>query len=165
MIIASLILMVVTTGYMCSSMLIAYQGPEDMRLGQRVIYQMMGEETLEHVGFFEAYPEATPSQWVEYINSEEGQFLWPRTSREFHRDHTNPMREHTPGRLLRPTDLEYSAYEPDPALGRQLVYIPDDEEGLVHIQGFDSPFDEPIHTWSYEFPSDASFLDLKALKR
>lgn len=140
-------------------------GPDDMRQGQRVIYQMMGEETLEHLGFFDLYADATPSQWVAYIDSRRGQVLWPPTTEEYRSDHTDPMREEIPGRLLRPTGLEYSAYEPDPALGRQLVYIPDDEEGVVHIHGYDEPFDEPVHTWVYEFPTDASFLDFETSTR
>lgn len=151
----------VAVGVLCfKNFYVGSAGPADLRQGQRVLVQMMGERTLEHVGFFEAYPEGGPSDFVEFVGSEKGQVLWPRTVREFHRESTDPTRQETPGRALRPDDVGFSAWEPDPSLGRQLVYIPDDEESVMYIEGYDEAVDEPVHRWVVDFPTDARKLEL-----
>jgi hypothetical protein len=162
LILFSMVIMVGSTFYICHGIYRSSEGPSDMRMGQRVVYQMMGQQTLEHLGFFERDPEAEPSDFVAFIDSEEGEVLWPPTMREHGAAQRDYAANYRPieGRLLRPNGLEYNAYEPDPTLGRQLVYFPDDEAGVVHIHGYDEPFDEPVHRWVYEFPTEAMLLEL-----
>ncbi|MFP4596886.1 MAG: hypothetical protein ACLFVJ_01455 [Persicimonas sp.] len=45
-------------------------GSAQVRQGQRIIYQMMGEETLREVGFYEAHPQGRPSDFVAFVETE-----------------------------------------------------------------------------------------------
>ena len=127
--------------------------PTDLNQAQQVLYQMMGEENLRAVGFYEAYPEGKPSDFVAFVESEAGSKLWPPSVSEFRSSAVGQAGQKA-GRILRPDHVGFSAYEPDPSLGSQVVYIPDDEEGVIEFHGHRSAHQEPVQTSRWEFPSE-----------
>ena len=51
--------------------------PPDLAQAAEVIREMMSTRKLEAAGFFSAYPEPKPSDFVSFINSDRGVILWP----------------------------------------------------------------------------------------
>lgn len=153
------VLVVGTCGYACLQVFGDYD--YDLQRGYRVMYQMMGEKTLEKAGFFDAHPEGTPSEFVEFVDSEEAETLWPPTDRQWRDRYDHPDLMDDPERALSPDDLDYVAGEPDPKKTRQMVYFSDDEAGTVELRGYLNPDDEPIDEWSVEFPSEAEEIEFE----
>ncbi|MFU8803846.1 MAG: hypothetical protein ACNA8W_08575 [Bradymonadaceae bacterium] len=148
----------------------AFRAPDewyDFQTGERVLKQMMGERTLQTGGFFEAYPEGGPSDFVNYVNTEEGAIMWPMTRREYHSisslDQAHASHHHKPikGRFLRPDDVEFQPHELNPAGGRQLVYIPFDDRGIIEVRAYESPQSEPLFVSHLPFPSEHPGIELR----
>lgn len=135
-------------------------GSPELRIGQRIMYQIMGSETLHKTSFFDRYPQAQPSDFVEFAGSPAGEVLWP------------PMREKQSAaeglrnrgkiaiRILRPKSLTFSAYRPRPGEHPQIVYIPRDEENIMVIEGYDPGDDRPEFVYEWKFPTKAGAIDL-----
>ncbi len=129
--------------------------------GQRAMYQMMGEETLKRAGFYDIYPDGRPSDFVEFIESEEGQKLWPQTTDEYYSSHDPTRRPGSgPDRILQPSQITYTPFEVDPSAGKQVVYIPHDDLGKIEFRGYRDPQRGPFQTSKWPFPSDANPIDL-----
>ncbi len=146
-------------GFCCYSW---HSGSYDYQLqrGERVMHSMMGEENLESAGFFEAYPEGRPSDFMEFLEAEQGESLWPPTPREFRAQADVPELARDSEQPLTPEALKFVAYEVDPGDPiRQIVYIPNDEEGVFDLRGYVDPTESPIHTWTLPFPTDAEPID------
>lgn len=124
----------------------------DLNQAQQVLYQMMGEENLRAVGFFEMYPDGKPSDFMAFVETEAGSRLWPPSVSEF-RASAEGQAGQRAGRILRPDDVGFSAYQVDPSLEKQVVYIPDDQEEVIEFQGYLSPHEGPVQTSRWEFPS------------
>ena len=156
-VLVAIVLFVGTCGY---AFFHCYSGSYDydLQLANRVLNEMMGEETLQEAGFFDTHPEATPSAFVEFIDDSPGDDLWPPTRRQFQSD-LHPGADDDPGRTLHPADVVFVTDEPDPDEGKQLVYIPDDDAGEMHVEAYLSPDDDPLYTWTHSFPTDADPID------
>ncbi len=137
----------------------AQPGSVELRQGQRIVYQIMGEETLREVGFYKAYPQGRPSDFVRFADSHQARRLWPQSVSEFN-DSDQKLAKPDPGRVLRPDDLSFSAHEPDSTRGKQIVYIPHDEEGQIEVRGYETPDAEPVFTYEWDFPTDAGKIPL-----
>ena len=134
---------------------------QELRRAERVFGQMSGEQTLESSGFFEAYPDGGPSDFVEFLNSDEGAKVWPQTTREYYnRPYSDDQTPTVKGRLLRPNDVDFRPYEVDPEGGKQLIYIPDDEGGAFELQVYLVPDEGPLHTTRLPFPSESRGVTL-----
>ena len=127
--------------------------------GHAVIVEMTGEPNLEKAGFYDAYPDGSPSDFVEFMDSEEGEAYWPPTNREYRQQFEHPDLVDEPQRALSPNNLVYVAHRPDDAEMRQLVYIPDDDAGQLELIGYRDPGDAPLYEWTVDFPSDADEID------
>ena len=135
-------------------------GSVEVRQGQRIMYQMMGQETLQKAGFFRAHPAGDPSDFVSFVNTPEGRRLWPATVSEY-KSNSVPGAGRDPHRVLQPDALCFSAHQPDPAGGPQIVYLPHDDTGQMEIRGYDSPDAEPVFTYTWDFPTDAGEIPLR----
>lgn len=135
-------------------------GSAELQRGQRIMYQVMGEDTLRKAGFYEAYPEGRPSDFVEFADSEAGRVLWPITIAQY-KGSSLETAGRGPGRVLRPEALSFSAHRPDPDAGKQIVYVPLDEEGQIQLRGLEAPDAEPAFVYTWDFPSDAGEVDLR----
>ena len=137
-----------------------YGGSYDRSLlrGHEVIVQISGEETLKQAGFYSAYPEGRPSDVVDFVDGDEGQVQWPKTDREYRDQFAHPDLVDSPGRALMPRDLEFVAHQRELEAGRQIVYVPRDDEGVLDIRGYAD--DDPLYEWELQFPSDAAEIDL-----
>lgn len=139
-----------------------YEDSHDSELsqGQRVIYQMMGAENLERAGFFDEYPEARPSDFVEFVDSEQGEVLWPPTTAEYYASHDPTRRPGSgPGRQLQPNNITFTPYRVDPSGGKQVVYVPHDDLGKMEFRGYRSPDAEPFQISMWDFPSTGQAID------
>ena len=132
----------------------------ELNQGQRVLYQMMGPENLQYAGFFDEYPEARPSDFVEFINSEQGQILWPPTMSE-HRDNADPTKRSgsSTGRLLQPDGITFTPHAVNPTAGKQVVYIPHDDVGKIEFKSYLSPDERPFKTSMWDFPSTGKEIE------
>ncbi len=128
--------------------------------GQRVLYQIMGEDNLQQVGFYDAYPQGRPSDFVEFVNSEEGEVMWPKTASEYYSTHDPTRRPGSgPDRILQPSALTFTPHEVDPSAGKQVVYIPHDDLGKIEFRSYRDPQRDPFQTSKWDFPSDGKAID------
>ncbi len=134
-------------------------GSPALQQGQRVMYQVMGRETLQSAGFYSAHPGGQPSDLVEFLETQQGQRLWPKTVSE-HRDGQIAGAERSPRRVLMPDHLSFTANEPDPSAGTQIVYVPRDEQGQMEVRGYESPSAKPVFIYTWDFPTDAGKVPL-----
>lgn len=124
----------------------------ELNQAQQALYQMMGTPNLENSGFLEAHPDKRPSDFVAFLQTDQGASLWPPSVAEFY-ESPQGLAGQRPGRILRPTQVNYSAYEVDFTFQAQIVYIPLDEDGMIEFQGFLSPHEPPVQTSRWKFPS------------
>lgn len=152
---------VITGGYVLFSIM-STPGAEEFRMGQRVFNQMIAEETLQSGGFYEAYPEGMPSDFVAFLETEQGARFWPVTISEYHRrERMNFENQGIKGRFLIPDALSFSAHRPDFSAGKQLVYIPHDADGLIELQGHNAPDAAAIFIKRLPFPSESRGINLR----
>jgi hypothetical protein len=134
-------------------------GSAELQRGQRIMYQVMGDETLQKAGFYEAYPGGGPAEFADFASSEQGRILWPMTIGE-HKASAMGRAGRSPDRLLRPEALSFSGRTPDSDAGEQIVYVPLDDEGQMEIRGYETPDSEPVFVYQWDFPTDAGEVPL-----
>ncbi|QDG51608.1 hypothetical protein FIV42_12875 [Persicimonas caeni] len=134
-------------------------GSPALQQGQRVMYQVMGKETLQAAGFYKAYPSGRPSDFVNFLQTSQGRRLWPKSVSE-HRDAQIPGANRGPSRVLKPDDLSFSAHKPAPSAGRQIVYVPLDDTGQMEVRGYERADAKPVFVYTWEFPTDAGKVAL-----
>lgn len=146
------LLFVATAGYMCKT---CYYDSYDLNLnlGKTALVEMMEPKHLEAAGFYELYADPTPSDFVEFINSKEGQKLWPVTTAEWRASFDHPKAVESPERNLLPERTDFHAHEPDPSDHRQIVYIPLDDTGQIELVGYLDPDEKPVYEWTVPFPA------------
>lgn len=120
-----------------------------LQRGHNAFAEMTQETKLEDAGFYDAYPEGTPSEFVEFVDTIDARGP----------DATGAEQWQIAFDALSPEDLVYSPRKPDPDQSRQLVYIPDDDSHRMILEGYLDPDDEPLHEWTVDFPSDAGEPD------
>jgi hypothetical protein len=130
-------------------------GSPELQTGQRIIYQMAGSQTLQKAGFFDAYPEGKPSDFVSFVQSASGEKLWPSP-----RDKNRPSYRNTSNRISMPENLTFSAWERSTTNKPQIVYRPDDANGKLLVEGYDPGQDEPAFVYDFDFPTDAGEIPL-----
>lgn len=135
-------------------------GSVELRQGQRIMYQVMGAKTLRKAGFYDAYPSATPSDFVSFVQTDRGERLWPQTVGDY-KSSSIPGAERDPGRVLQPDSLSFAAHSPDPSAGKQIVYVPLDDAGQMEVRGYEDPQAEPVFVYTWDFPTDAGEVPLR----
>ncbi|MGM0558447.1 MAG: hypothetical protein ACQEVA_18830 [Myxococcota bacterium] len=133
-------------------------GSHEIQTGQRIIYQMAGSQTLDKAGFFDAYPDGRPSDFVSFVQSRHGQKLWPSSQRAKNDVASPSYRDDN--RLRKPADLTFAAHERTTWDRPQVVYIPDDANQQLLLHGYDPGHEEPMYEYDFDFPTDAGEIPL-----
>ena len=135
-------------------------GSREVRVGQRIMYQIMGSETLHKTEFFDRYPDAAPSDFVAFLESPAGERLWPPAEGEGEEKVVDVPGRSSSNRIRRPPSLTFSAREPTPGESPQIVYVPDDANQKMVIEGYDPGNEEPVFEYDWKFPTDAGAIPL-----
>ena len=139
-------------------------GSREVQIGQRIIYQMAGKETLRKAGFYDEYPTAKPSDFVRFVSSGGGEKLWPPVEGTAGNDRAVDVpssRQSSSNRVLKPRKLTFSARERTNPDQPQVVYYGDDEKGKIIVEGYDPGKEKPVYTYDFDFPTDAGEIPLK----
>ena len=106
--------------------------PEEIRLDQaaKAVGWMIAPTNLSRSGFTVAFPNAKPSEYVNYMFSDMGTAEWPpfEDSGEFTMPEMKAMRI-----PFFPADIHIAQLEPNPEYGTQIVVRHDDAKGVVVI--------------------------------
>ena len=126
--------------------------PEDLDDGAQVIREMMSPQKLEKAGFYGAHPEAKPSDFLRFINSDMGAVLWPPREDSPFADELELEQSRTIGETLIPKGIAFKRNRPDPNGGRQIVYRADDTRSEIIVEAYADPTSEPLFVRRWKFP-------------
>lgn len=138
----------------CASICVSCQTPlppppQDLADGVMVIREMMSPHKLDAAGFYQAYPDPKPSDFVNFINSDLGTILWPPREDSPFTDELEIEQSRAIGETVIPKGIAFRRNRPDPQGGRQIVYRADDENNQVVVEAYIDPEDVPVltHRW------------------
>ena len=120
--------------------------PKDLTEGALVILEMMSPHKLDAAGFYRAYPDPKPSDFVSFINSDLGAILWPPRADSPFADDSEIEQSRAIGETVIPKGIAFKRNRPDPDGGRQIVYRDDDQTGEIVVEAYIDPMAEPIFT-------------------
>lgn len=126
--------------------------PRDLVDAARVIEEMLSYRRLEAAGFYDAYPDPRPSDFVSYINSDLGVMLWPPREGSPFTDPFEMEASRSIGETVIPKGIAYRRNRCDPEGGRQIIYRADDESGEVVVEAYADPSVEPVLTRRWKLP-------------
>jgi hypothetical protein len=126
--------------------------PEDLDDGAQVIREMMRPRKLEKAGFYGAHPEAKPSDFLSFINSDMGIILWPPREDSPFADELELEQSRAIGETVIPKGIAFKRNRPDPSIGRQIVYRADDDSGEIVVEAYIDPSAEPVFVRRWKFP-------------
>jgi hypothetical protein len=135
-------------------------GSYEIQVGQRIIYQMAGSQTLDKAGFYETYSDARPSDFVSFLQSRSGQKLWPPSKQDQTSSNEPSYRLESSNRILKPENLSFAAGERTSWDQPQVVYAADDANNKLLVRGYDPGKDEPMYVYDFDFPTDAGEIPL-----
>lgn len=132
-------------------------GSASLQHGQRVLFQMMGRDTLRSIGFFDEYPEARPSDFVELIK-DPNHILWPP---EPHKDKRHvPDTSASSNRHLKPASVVFSFHNRTTTDSDEIVLVPDDENRQIILRGYSPGETETTYEYIWDFPTKAGKVKL-----
>ncbi|MFC1550984.1 hypothetical protein ACFL6P_00325 [Candidatus Latescibacterota bacterium] len=104
---------------------------------------MIRPANLSRSGFTVAFPDAKPSEYVNYMFSEMGVAEWPpyEDSGEFTLQELKSMRI-----PYIPAGINIAQLTPDPEFGAQIVIKHDDARSMVIVEGYADPAQPPVMT-------------------
>jgi hypothetical protein len=114
--------------------------------GALVIREMMSPRKLDSAGFYRAYPEPKPSDFVRFINSDVGAILWPPREDSPFADESESDHSRAIGEPVIPKGIAFRRNRPDPEGARQIVYRADDDTGEIVVEAYTNPAEEPVFT-------------------
>ena len=117
----------------------------DPQLSQAVasVKYMTSKRWLSRSAFSATYPDAKPSDFVDYVFSDFGIAEWPIALDEGEREQLRSA-----GIPPLPPDIPLVPQAPDPTKTRQVVLRANDAEGTVIIEVYEDAFSPPIATIS-----------------
>lgn len=116
----------------------------DLAQAADVIHYMMKPLHLSRSVFYVAFPDGRPSQFVSFIFSDMGAAEWPLS--EAWADEMEREQMKAIGAPLVPEGVAFVPLSPDPDAGRQLVVKFDDSRGMVIVEGYVDPTQDPVLT-------------------
>jgi hypothetical protein len=127
---------------------------KELEQAARAVEQMVGPFYANRSSFFVVFPNGTPRQYVSWFFSSMGASDWPPVDRpsELAQDELDALRQI--GMVFRPVDVYYRHSKPDTSVRKQIVLKWDDAEGLVILEGYLDPSQEPVLTRSFKIPKD-----------
>ncbi len=125
---------------------------QDLEKAAKSVEQMVSRFNAPRLSFFVVCPNGTARQFVSWYFSSLGSADWAPTDREgeFDSDELDALRQS--GMALRPAGVYYRHSKPDTAVQKQVVLKWDDAEGIVIIEGYVDPNQEPVVTRSFKIP-------------
>ena len=115
-----------------------------------VIHYMMKPQHLSRSAFYVAFPDGVPSQYVSYIFSEMGAAEWPYS--ETWADVMEREQMKAIGAPMVPEDVAFVPLSPDPGAGKQLVVKFDDSRGVVIVEVYVDPAQDPVLAREWKLP-------------
>lgn len=82
--------------------------------------------------------------WVNYFFSDMGKAEWPESEEAAERDPGIAEQAKSAGLPLAPKGGAFSANQPDPSKGRQIVLKADDAHGMIIVEAYDMPAAKPL---------------------
>jgi hypothetical protein len=127
---------------------------KELEQAARAVEQMVEPFYANRSSFFVVLPSGTPRQYVSWFFSSMGASEWPPVDKpsEFAQEELDALRQI--GMIFRPVDVYYRHSKPDTAVRKQIVMKWDDSEGLVILEGYLDPTQEPILTRSFKLPKN-----------
>jgi hypothetical protein len=118
----------------------------------RAVEQMVEPFYANRSSFFVVLPNGTPRQYVSWFFSSMGTSDWPPVDQpsELAQEELDALRQI--GVAFRPVDVYYRHSKPDTSVQKQIVLKWDDAEGLVILEGYLDPNQEPVLTRSFKLP-------------
>lgn len=127
-------------------------GSPGLQHGQRVLFQMMGRDTLRSIGFFDDHPKALPSDFVRMVD-DPNHILWPPEPKK-NSDHI-PDSGTKSKRLLLPTGVVFSSHERTTQDSDEIVLVPDDANRQIILRGYSPGESEITYEYTWDFPTRA----------
>lgn len=127
--------------------------PKDLDDGAQIIREMMSPRKLEAAGFYGTHPEAKPSDFLSFINSDIGVVLWPPREDSPFADELELEQSRAIGETVIPKGIAFKRNRPDPNGGRQIVYRADDDNGEIVVEAYIDPSaEQPVFVRRWKFP-------------
>jgi hypothetical protein len=125
---------------------------KELEKAANAVEQMVAPFHATRSSFFVVLPDGSPKQFVSWYFSSLGVADWAPVDQpgEMNQDEIDAMRQ--TGMPLRPTDVFYRHSTPDTSVQKQVVLKWNDAEGLVILEGYLSPTQEPVFTRSFKLP-------------
>lgn len=117
--------------------------PPELKRGVQMIRWMTAPAQLSR-SMYSAIQDGKASTWVGYFFSDMGAAEWPETEEAAERDPMIAEQAKSAGLPLAPKGISYSANQPDPAKGRQIVLKADDTRSIIIVEAYDSPSAKPL---------------------
>ena len=125
-------------------------GNTDLDRAAGVVKHMTRASNLERSTFTALYPDARPTDYVEFMFSTAGTAEWPDgedeadgESKEMHRSARIP---------LRPAGVDFVPRWPDDDFGQQIVITADNERWVLMVEGYEDPNEAPVTLHEWDFP-------------
>lgn len=127
---------------------------KDLEQAANAVQQMVAPFYATRSSFFVVLPNGTPRQYVSWFFSSMGTSEWPPLDQpsELAQEELDALRQI--GMIFRPVDVSYRHTQPDTAVRKQIVLKWDDAEGLVILEGYLDPSQEPVLTKSFKLPKN-----------
>ena len=123
--------------------------PTEFEKAANAVHWMILPHNLSRSAFTVAFPEGLPSEFVNYMFSDMGVAEWPpyEDSGEFSPEELKFIRI-----PLIPKDIELVPLYPDPEVEKQLVIKFDDNRGMLIVEGYNDPEQEPVLVREWNLP-------------
>lgn len=130
--------------------------PGELQKGVDVMQDMLSEHSIARSAFSIEFPNGTPSQFVTCFATGPCKGEWPMPAEMVESD---PQIKAMYARSLRPLPMlpkgvAFIANAPNPTQGMQVVYKPDDIQGMVIIEGYVNPQQAPVIVKKVKLPTN-----------
>lgn len=112
------------------------------------VRSMTSQRWLSRSAFTAVYPQARPSEYVNYIFSDLGAAEWPIAVDPLEAEQLRSI-----GVTPLPPNVALVPQQTDPTRGKQLVLRADDAVGLVLVDAYEEPQAEAIASFEFALPA------------
>lgn len=134
--------------------------PPELEQAAGLVGYFTTPSVLSRSTFPAVLPEGTPKQFVSWLFSGMGTSEWPLTREEAMREFGEPG---VPGMPTLPDDVAFLHSRPDTSRGKQIVVKWDNGRGMVIVEGYLDPKQEPIFLKEYVLPRVTSTNEMAQL--
>ncbi len=124
----------------------------ELNKGVQVVRYMSAKQQIARSSFAVVYPDAQPSDFVNWLFSELGAAEWPDSEAYAEVDPTVREQAKAIGAPLVPKDVQIVALSPKIEMGKQVVVKFDNARGVIIVEGYLDPEGSPVLTQEWELP-------------